>query len=276
MSTETNSLVGTRYQGKSRDIAAQEEELRLLMERAAEQAGDQGVDDPGILEIDAEDATFKKRYGDLRRYSQKEMKKLRDELEAAKNAAPSAPVVIDVPQDDKELEEWMNKYPDAARFVSSVAEKKAAAVTKQLENDLAAIRKREGEIARREAEVELKKMHPDLDDIRSSDEFYDWIEEQPKWVVDAVNEVDAKSVGAVLDLYKAQTQRTTPVKESKTQRQLDREAADLSIRRTPHTEPNTRAKVIRESDVRKMSVKEYQVAEPEIMKALAEGRYVHD
>ena len=43
---------------------------------------------------------------------------------------------------------------------------------------------------RDKAEVELMTAHPDFADIRDSDEFHEWAEEQPKWIQDALYEND--------------------------------------------------------------------------------------
>jgi hypothetical protein len=55
------------------------------------------------------------------------------------------------------------------------------------------------------AEAELMRIHPDFDDIRDSDDFHEWAEEQPKWVQDALydNDNDARSAARAIDLYKA-------------------------------------------------------------------------
>ena len=42
------------------------------------------------------------------------------------------------------------------------------------------------EAKKEKAEVELMKIHPDFNDIRDSDDFHDWADEQPKWVQDAL------------------------------------------------------------------------------------------
>ena len=42
--------------------------------------------------------------------------------------------------------------------------------------------------AKERAEVELLKIHPDFADIRESDDFHNWAEEQPQWVQNALYE----------------------------------------------------------------------------------------
>ena len=54
------------------------------------------------------------------------------------------------------------------------------------------------------AEAELMRIHPDFADIRDSDDFHDWADEQPKWVQDALyeNDNDARSAEELLTCTK--------------------------------------------------------------------------
>ena len=60
------------------------------------------------------------------------------------------------------------------------------------------------EAQRVKAENTIRKSHEDFDDLRASDEFHSWVDEQPKWVQDALyeNSDDPASVVRVIDLYK--------------------------------------------------------------------------
>ena len=75
---------------------------------------------------DAEEASFKKRYGDLRRHSQNlmgqkdgEIKKLQQQLDSAAKGQ------IKFPKTDEEIETWSNKYPDVAKIIDTIARKRA-------------------------------------------------------------------------------------------------------------------------------------------------------
>ena len=59
--------------------------------------------------------------------------------------------------------------------------------------------------SREKAEAELMRLHPDFDDIRDSDDFHDWAEEQPEWIQKALyeNDTDSRSAARAIDLYKA-------------------------------------------------------------------------
>lgn len=283
MSTNTETgFMSTRYRGKSRDLEAQEAELKRMQEELDLQVEDIEVDDPKVKELDEEETTFKKRYGDLRRYSgnlSKELKTLKEKIELLESNKVTAPSVVeDIPENDAEYEEWKAKYPEAARMVEVIAAKESTKATKKLEQEIEALKKKEIEIKKQEAELELTKLHPDWHDIRASDEFHDWVEAQPESVQKIMyeNEFDFKGVARFLDLYKADKGRTTTKQEPRKRPAADVDAADLSVRRTPHTDPTPSGKVIKESEVKNMSVKEYQAREKEIMAAISSGNFVYD
>ena len=75
---------------------------------------------------DAEEASFKKRYGDLRRHSQQLMQQKDQQLAEVKNQLDSAAKgQIKFPKTDEEIDAWSRKYPDVAKIVDTIAQKRA-------------------------------------------------------------------------------------------------------------------------------------------------------
>jgi len=70
--------------------------------------------------LSAEEQTYKKRYGDLRRHMNELTEKIK-ELEAAQKEGKITP-----PKNEADVAAWMKKYPDVAAIVEAIAEKKAA------------------------------------------------------------------------------------------------------------------------------------------------------
>lgn len=278
--TETTGFIQGNYAGRVRDLDAQEAELAQMEKEFAEQQEQLEVSDPGIQEIDQEEATFKKRYGDLRRYAARKQKELEEELNSLKGQVnrPATQELPDVPEDDEEYTKWVEQYPDAARFVSKVATRESAKAVKALEAEINALKEKEKRIARAQAELELSKVHPDWEDIRVDDKFHDWVATKSKAIQELLysSETDFSGIADCLSLYKMETARTTQNQDTKRKPRADVDAADLSVRRTPHTDPNTSVKVYKESDIRKMSAKEYAAKEADIDKAMNEGRFVYD
>jgi len=126
-------------------------------------------------------------------------KEWKEKLEAAKSDTSVRP-----PKSDEDIEAWASKHPDVAAIVETIAEKKAAERFADANERFKELDDAKYEATRTRAETEIRKAHSDFDDLREADEFHDWVDEQPKWVRDALyeNSDDAGSVIRVLDLYK--------------------------------------------------------------------------
>ena len=127
---------------------------------------------------------------------------------------------------------------------------------------------------REKAEVELLKLHPDFGEIRDSDDFHEWAEEQPKWVQEALyeNDADARSAARAIDLYKAD--KNIKPKKSASSKDAARSVETRNERSKPQSDPQGNA--IKESDVQKMSAVEYERNSDEIMEAIRTGNFIYD
>ena len=124
------------------------------------------------------------------------------------------------------------------------------------------------------AEAELMRMHPDFGDIRDSDEFHEWAEEQPKWIQDALydNNNDARSAARAIDLYKADMgiAKTKP----KSNKDAAKSVSTKDSRSKPQSDESTT--YLKESTVQKMSAQEYEKRSDEIMEAIRSGKFIYD
>jgi hypothetical protein len=185
----------------------EEEELEQLMK---EQKGEVETAEPQEEKeaepTSAEEKTFKKRYSDLRRHQQKQAEEFKAELAAMKSQLESATKKeMKLPKSDEDIEQWAADYPDVAAIVETIAMKKAREQSTALEDRVKVIDEMQYSATKEKAEAALMQMHPDFDEIRDSDAFHNWAEEQPKWVQDALydNDNDARSAARAIDLYKA-------------------------------------------------------------------------
>jgi hypothetical protein len=226
-------------------------------------------------DLSAEEKTFKQRYGDIRRHMQDKEKEFADKiakLEKQLDAATKNELVL--PKSEEEIEAWAKKYPDVAGIIEAIASKEADKKASGLDARLAEIEELRSTARREKAEAELAHMHPDFNSIREDDAFHDWASEQPKWVQDALyeNTDDAKSVARVIDLYKADKGITT-----KKSNVADKEAASsIKSKRSAPPEADDSSTYIRESQVAKMSIKEYEKRQEEILNAQRSGKFIYD
>jgi len=223
----------------------------------------------------AEERSFKKRYGDLRRHSQQQQTQLQSQVdELKKQLEQSTSNQIKLPKSEEELSEWARQYPDVAKIVETIAIKKAKEQTEALDQRLKSLDEREALTAKDEAEAELLRLHPDFDQIRDDDEFHNWVDEQPKWVQQALyeNDTDARAAARAIDLYKADKKIATKRSTS------NRDAAQSINTKGGRSAPSGEDKdgMIYESQVAKMSTLEYEKYQEEIGKAIKSGKFVYD
>tara|TARA_Y100000114_G_scaffold29222_1_gene24957 strand:+ start:1844 stop:2791 length:948 start_codon:yes stop_codon:yes gene_type:complete len=244
--------------------AKQEEESKAEAQEADE-------DD----DLSAEEKTFKQRYGDIRRHmkdKEQEWKLKFEKLEAQLQSAAKNELVL--PKSEKEIEAWSKKYPDVAGIVEAIADKKAQERSSDIDKRLKEVEELRITAKREKAEAELAVMHPDFNTIREDDTFHEWAKEQPRWVQDALyeNVDDAKSVSRVIDLYKADKGITTKKKTTE-----DKGAASsVTTKRTTTPSDSEESTYLRESQVAKMSIKEYEKRAEEIMEAQRSGKFIYD
>ena len=265
---ETKSaFINKKYRNEDR-IKKEEEELNNLIE---EQKGEVKEPEPE----GGEEKSFKKRYGDLRRHMQTKEQEWKEKFDSLQNQLGEATrKEISLPKSDEDIEAWATKYPDVAAIVETIAIKKAKEQAAELEDRVKLVDEMRINASREKAEAELMRLHPDFDEIRDSDEFHNWADEQPKWVQDALyeNNNDARSAARAIDLYKAD--RGISKKKPSTSRDAARSVDTRNSRSAPSAQDSSGS--ILESQVQKMSAAEYEKRSDEIMEAIRTGKFVYD
>ena len=275
---------GYNHEKKRSRMEAEEEEIRKL---EAEQRGEDDEEqqpekeaskekeaDTEVKEetLSAEEKSFKKRYGDLRRHMQDKEKEWDEKFKTFEDRLKKESIIP--PKSDEDIEQWAKEYPDVAGVVETIAAKKAQEMFNKAEVKLKELDKAQTEAQRVKAENVIRKSHEDFDDLRSSDEFHTWADEQPKWVQDALyeNSDDPASVVRVIDLYKVDKGLTKTAKKAKA-----KDAASTVTKRTKtQVDVEDANDAIRESEVAKMSDMEFEERSDEINKAIRSGKFVYD
>jgi len=266
------SPFGKRNANKDK-IEQEETELKQIAEDKNKEP--QEAQEPEDSSLNAEEKSFKKRYGDLRRHSQQQQTTLQKQIDELRSQLQqSTEKQISLPKSEEELAEWAKTYPDVAKIVETIAIKKAKEQTQALDERFKQLDEREHKTSKDNAEAELMRLHPDFDVIRDDDDFHNWVEEQPKWIQDALydNESDAVSAARAIDLYKAD-------KGIKTKKAVsDKGAAESVNTRGSRSAPTGESKdgVFYESEVSKMTTFEYEKNQEAISKALQSGKFVYD
>ena len=265
------ALASRKY---SRDdkIKKDEEELENLIAENKGEVKEEAQAEPEPTT--AEEKTFKKRYGDLRRHTQQKEADLQEQINQLKEQLDSATKKqIKLPKSDEDIEAWAKEYPDVAGIVETIAIKKSKEQSKELEDRIQKINEMQESATKEKAEVELLKIHPDFVDIREDDDFHNWAEEQPQWVQKALyeNDDDAMSAARAIDLYKADRN----IGKKKTN---SKDAALATNPKSTRTKPQTNEEstYLKESQVQKMSSQEYEKRADEVMEAIRTGKFIYD
>lgn len=225
--------------------------------------------------LTAEERTFKKRYGDLRLYAQRQKEEFDQKIQDLQQQLDSATKKeMKLPKTQEELDAWAREYPDVYKLVKTIAIQQAKEQTTGLEERMREIDEMKRTASKEKAEAELMRLHPDFDQIREDDDFHAWVEEQPKWIQDALyeNDTDARSAARAIDLYKADRNITGKKKTS------SKDAAAAVNTRGGRTTPNGEGTegLIYESQIAKMSTAEYEKNAEAIQQAIQSGKFVYD
>ena len=261
----------SRPYSREEKLKQEEEELQELMEEQKQDASSEEVEEEPT---NAEERTFKKRYSDLRRHQQKQTDELKAEINNLKaQLEQSTKKQIKLPKSDEDIETWAKEYPDVAGIVETIAIKKAAEQQASLEEKVKALNDMQESVSKQRAETELLQLHPDFDDIRNDDDFHAWAEEQPQWVQNALyeNDNDARSAARAIDLYKAHRNITAKKTSSK---DAAKSVSTKGKRSKPASDDSGNS--YKESDVQRMSAKEYEKHSDDIMEAIRNGKFIYD
>ena len=259
-------------------IEQDEAELKALMEARTESPTEEESTEKKEADteakeetLSAEERTYKKRYSDLRKHLNKQSEEIK-ELKAQMEEAAKGQLLP--PKSDEEIDAWTKKYPEIASIVETkaakIAEEKFAKADKRLQE----IDQLNAEAQRTKSENAIRKIHPDFDELRESDDFHNWAGEQPKWVQDALyeNQDDPRSVVRVIDLFKVDNGM-----DIKSKKKTTKEAASqVKTKRTTKIDGEGVSGQILESQVQKMSAKEYEARSDDIMEAIRSGKFVYD
>ena len=269
------AFANRKYTNEEKRKMEEEELEQLMKEQRGEVEQEAAKPEEEAEPTSAEEKTFKKRYSDLRRHQQQQAEELKKEIESLKSQlSQAAQKEMKLPKSDEDIEQWAADYPDVAAIVETIAMKKAREQSTALEERMKAIDELQSSASKEKAEAELMRIHPDFGEIRDSDAFHDWAEEQPKWVQDALydNDNDARSAARAIDLYKADM--GIGKEKPKSDKAAAKSVSTKNSRSKPQEEESTT--YLKESEVQKMSPQQYEKMSDEIMEAIRSGKFIYD
>ncbi len=265
-----------RKEQEEKELKELEEQYRLDNdpEHKAEEAKE---DNPAP--VDEKDGVWQKRYSDLRSFSAKEKNEFLKRIEALEGKVKEAETAM--PQDEADLEDWVTKYPDIARIVSTLIDKR----TGILKEDVSSVR-HELELEREELAFQknislILKAHPDFNELVQTNEYSEWLNRQPEekgsfgqaiYNALVVNRTDPIAAIKAFDLFKTERK-----KRPAAQKEREENAATSVSKTAATTVPQSDGKKIwKESEIERMDIRTYTRIEDELEAARLEGRIEYD
>ena len=264
----------TKFQREQREKAetATEQKDTDASEETAEKS-DKEATPIAERPVKAEDGAFKKRYDDLKKHYDSTLNKHKEEVHSLRTQLESSTKQFVAPKSKEELEAWRKEYPDVYDMVETIAMNKATTQTADLENKYKNLQLQQEQIKKEKAEVELLKIHPDFNDIRSQDDFHNWAEQQDptiqSWLYE--NTSNSKLAARAIDLYKMD--RGISKLNKKEEKDVKKEAAKAISKTKKSTESDIpKKKIWTTSEISRLKPHQFEKFEKEIDLARLEGR----
>lgn len=220
-------------------------------------------------ESDEPKTGWEKRYGDLRRHTQKQKEELEAKIANLEAKISSTPNLSQpMPKTKEEIDDWVKSNPDLASTIFALVDGQANQKYENITSKLKELEEAQ-EVSRLEKEKNrVRSVHPDFDKIVDSDDFHDWANGQIKLVQDAIFDGGPEEVIWGLNLYK----------KEKGIKQTTSERAAAGRVKTPTSDAPSDSPKGRfsESTIEKMSISEYEKNKDAIHAAMKNGTFVYD
>jgi len=282
MSAAPDMFVGKKQEVKgfmrvnTREERMEQDEIELAEMKAQHEMTEEEKKDDATPET-AEERSFKKRYGDLRRHQQEQKSDFEEQIKSLQSELKSTSTgEMELPSTEDEIAEWASRYPQVANIMKTMALKAAKDQNADLNTRMKEIDELQNTANKGKAEAKLLQIHPDFEQIREEDAFHDWVDTQPKWVQDSLyhNEADATSAARAIDLYKLDAGIT---KKSKAKKGNSRSAAqEVSSRGSSSPTEGSGEQQYVESEVADMTIHQYEEHQDAIAKAMRSGNFIYD
>ena len=266
------------YKNKYREEVDKDDDDEVQAQDPTEKVATQEESTSFVETKQSDGHDYKKRYDDLKKHYdakldefKSEREQMASEIKAIKDNMQSLPQGTVTPKSAEELQEFKEKYPDVFEVVETVSGLKTEQTVASLREEIQVVKEREKALKKEKAYEELMHTHPDFGELKTSEKFTEWLDDQPTQLSDGIykNNTDAKWASKIVSLYKAEMgiSNKKPTKSS-------RDAA-ATVTKTQPKEVATsdqKGKIWKMSEIAKLKSWEFERLEKEIDQARAEGR----
>ena len=280
------------YEGKDRVLEAEDEEIEATedtnieatMEATPEVESfmDSSKPEPQMQDAEVQgddtEVKYKKRYDDLKKYYDSklsEWKQEKETLQAQMKAVEEPRKTYAPPKTAEELENFKEQYPDVYQVVETISHKMASQQVEDLQAEVGKLNQREKKLKVQSAYRQLLNNHPDFEELKTSQEFLNWLDQQPQSISEGItkNNTDSNWASRTVDLYKAD------IGIGRKQTSTKRNQAAKAVTKSASRDINTTGKdgrIWKMSEIQKLRPWEFEKYEAEIDQASRSGRIEND
>mgnify|MGYP003115753293 CR=1 FL=1 len=214
---------------------------------------------------------YKKRYDDLKRHYDDKIAEWKEKEASLSNSWKTVSKDIRIPQSREEYEDLKTENPELYNTLESLSTAKAEEQLQVVKKELDDYKGRATQLQREKAFEELLRLQPSFNKLKSNEKFLDWLKEQPASISDGIynNSTDAKWASRVIDLYLADTGKSTKKVEKTDDAAASVQAPQVREVRTTDAKGN---RIWKASEIQRMKSWEFEKFEKEIDQARSEGR----
>lgn len=278
--TENKTLIARPYTGKDRQDALEADievlDKGYIIEKKKEEPKDEDpLDAIPDADLQTEEATYKKRYGDLRRHSQSKEAEKSERIAALETELADATRSQSTrPMDDDALTKFSEDNPEAADVFTSFAQREVEKSQDKIDKLESQLSEATIKTSKAEAMSTVKGRHSDYDTIVDDDNFHNWVESKSAHYQQGVydNATDGEWLADILDSYKAETGFGS-VEKAASRKQTKKDAADIVDLKSKSTVLDSDQKpTFTRSQIQAMQGQEWDDNEEAILLARKEGR----
>ena len=282
-----NDPRASMYQGKDRELTTEDEETEVTEDTDVKAKAEATPEVEGFMDTNNASAVpdkeeipterreghdYKKRYDDLKTYYDQKLSEWKQEKETleAQSKVAEKQVQYAPPKTDEDLEQFKDKYPDVYQVVETISHKMASKQVEDLQSEIGRISEREQKLKVQSAYKQLLHIHPDFDDIKTSPEFLQWLEEQPTSISEGItkNNTDPVWASRAVDLYKVDV----GIDRTKKSTRSNDAAKAVTKATSRNVNVGQNNKMWKISEIQRLKPWEFEKLESEIDQAMKEGR----
>jgi hypothetical protein len=249
----------------------------MIADRPSEKTEDELVNEKLNTpeDLNPEETTYKKRYGDLRSYTAKQLKDLSTvhdtELQILKAQLQQTTQPASTVTDD-ELEVFKKENPEGYDVLLKVAENAVSSSNDKIKNLEDKLNKTTYEKNRADAKRIVSRKYPDWEEITVSSKFQEWADFQESEIQDWIfsNETNGKLLTKALDLFTIDTGVKSSTRDDNNR--LKENASKLLPSNSGGNRPSKQKRTFTRSEIQNMPLGIYEKLESEIKEAQADGR----